>query len=462
MLIKIGSLLWKSFLFYSRRAAFAAVLLTLLCSAAHAVVVQTTNRTMNAGTADFGAGNHSAGSPSGNATITFDWSIINGQLISTGRVRGTLYWDSLFSSGCSRLTIRFRNPSNANIAIRQVEECGPGGDANNSQNKTFVDQSFGSIDLSSIILTVAEIRNGAAINPLTITISQVTQKSFPVTINNGKADFGNSGHHFGRPDQPGFISFRRNFDGTVTGGVDGILYYDSFDSASCSRMRIDYRNPNAGILDTSDHLNCGPGGDANSGANQLFITEGFTSGVLSNIRILVEDTAIPQNGVLQIYSFAGLGDFEVEPVDAIIQKNEFITYTFIWSMPEPLNWHDLNTLDLRIMNGSDPILHIRFNENGNLLSVLNEATGQFGPEFPIGSDNRLQTRYASLDLRESTVGAVNSVLGTGPNSPTVKLGLALKFKPSAAGNTYRIEVAASDDLENEDLFTLAGTLTVVQ
>jgi hypothetical protein len=72
----------------------------------------------------------------------------------------------------------------------------------------------------------------------------------------------------------------------------------------------------------------------------------------------------------------------------------------------------------------------------------------------------LQTRYAALDLGETTVGPVNGALGFGPNSPTVRLDLAFRFKPSAAGKTYRVEVAARDDLGNEDPFTLAGTLTV--
>jgi hypothetical protein len=34
------------------------------------------------------------------------------------------------------------------------------------------------------------------------------------------------------------------------------------------------------------------------------------------------------------------------------------------------------------------------------------------------------------------------------------------FKPSAAGKTYRVEMAARDELVNEDPFALAGTLTV--
>src|SRR5690242_10743438 len=77
------------------------VLLTLslfvLSSTTFAVVVQTSTRKLNAGRADFGSGSHSFGSPDGSASITFDWNNSTGQLVSTGRVRGTIYWDSLFS-----------------------------------------------------------------------------------------------------------------------------------------------------------------------------------------------------------------------------------------------------------------------------------------------------------------------------------------------------------------------------
>src|ERR1044072_3977648 len=97
--------------------AVMAVTLTLLGSEAGATVVQTTNRTINAGSADFGSGNHSFGSPEHNATITYDWSTTTGQLVSSGVVRGTLYWDSLFSSGRARLTIKFKDANNADLLV---------------------------------------------------------------------------------------------------------------------------------------------------------------------------------------------------------------------------------------------------------------------------------------------------------------------------------------------------------
>jgi hypothetical protein len=64
-------------------ATIVAVTLTALTSGAQAVVVQNTYRIINAGSADFGFGNHSVGSPVSNATITFDWGTGTGQLRPT-------------------------------------------------------------------------------------------------------------------------------------------------------------------------------------------------------------------------------------------------------------------------------------------------------------------------------------------------------------------------------------------
>jgi len=56
--------------------------------------------------------------------------------------------------------------------------------------------------------------------------------------------------------------------------------------------------------------------------------------------------------------------------------------------------------------------------------------------------------------------AQTSVVAAGPTSPTVTLNLALSFKPSAAGRTYIVEVAASDDDGDTDDFIQAGVLTI--
>jgi hypothetical protein len=273
-----------------------------------ATVVQTTFRTINNGSADFGSGTHSGGGPSGNATITFDWTTTaTGLLGSTGRVQGTLYWDALFGGGCARLTIRFRNAANANLAVRTINECGTGGNANNASNQTAVDESFGSTALQNIVLTTSEVQGGEEVNPRTITIVQVTTKSFPVTIENGRADFGDGDHAFGYPQEPATVTFTRNGNATVTGTVNGILYWDAYSSDACSRLIIDFRNIDGDILDRDTFQNCGPGGNANDGANQVFVfNNSLTRGDLFDIRLRVDDTGITGDTISNTFGFGGL------------------------------------------------------------------------------------------------------------------------------------------------------------
>jgi hypothetical protein len=377
-------------------------------------------------------------------------------------VRGTIYWDSFTSAGCTRLQIRYRNAANANLAFREFDECGPGGDANNSANRTFIDDSFGSGNLSHIVLTTGQLVNGTLVGAASTTITQVSDRNYPVTIQNGVADFGDGFHAAGFPQEPGHVIFRRNAGGTISSIVNGILYYDAFNDNSCSELILSRRNINGGLLNQDVFLNCGPGGNANEQANQLFVfNDTFTSGFVFDVRLRVADTALQGNAVTSTFGFAGaVGDFEVEPADALAEVNEPFSYPLMWTVPEPLNWHYLRTIELRIRDGATTILHLLYEEEGNLVSVFNKASGEFGRPSPVGSSKKLQTQYATVDLGESSAGPVNGALGFGPNSPTIRLNLGLWFKPSAAGKVYSVEVAATDDLGNQDPFAVAGTLTV--
>src|SRR5688572_18673531 len=107
-------------------AAMVLITMPVLDSPAFGVVVQTYNRKLEGVRVDFGSGGHAFGTPTGNGTITFDYAISNGQLLVTARVVGTLYWDSLNSAGCGRLTIRYRDFNQTNIGIDEVDLCGPG------------------------------------------------------------------------------------------------------------------------------------------------------------------------------------------------------------------------------------------------------------------------------------------------------------------------------------------------
>jgi len=345
-----------------------------------------------------------------------------------------------------------------------IDECGPGGDANNSANRRAVDESFSNVNLANIVLTTSEVVNNTEVAAASApVITQVTQKVYPVLVENGVADFGDGNHSFGSPEEPGQIFFRRNATGTMTSIVNGILFYDSFNGDTCSRLDLERRNINGTILNGSGFfLNCGPGGNANDQANMLFVFQNTsTGGTIFDVRLEVTDTSFPAESEILTFGYAGLvGDFEVEPPNAVAGVNELFSYPLMWTVPEPLNWHDLKTLELRIRDGATTILHLRYEEEGNLVSVYNESAGKFGKASPVGSNKKLQTQYATLDLGETIVGPVNNAIGFGPNSPTIRLNLALRFKPSAAGRVYSVEAAATDDLGNVDPFAVAGSLTV--
>jgi hypothetical protein len=109
---------------------------------------------------------------------------------------------------------------------------------------------------------------------------------------------------------------------------------------------------------------------------------------------------------------------------------------------------------LNIRDGANTIISVLFDEASNTFSLWNEAAGRFDNGFAPGSVNSLQTPQATLQLAET------SVVGSGPTGPSVTLNLSLSFKPMAAGRTFIVEVAATDDLGTQDGFAQAGTLTV--
>jgi len=121
-----------------------------------------------------------------------------------------------------------------------------------------------------------------------------------------------------------------------------------------------------------------------------------------------------------------VGSFDVMPSDAAVAVHERLDYAFTWTVPAPLNWHDLEFLQLRLRDGADVILWVRFDEASRTFSLFNEATGQFESGSAAGSPSRLQTPHATLYLADT------SVVGSGPTGPSVTLNLSLSFEPQAA------------------------------
>jgi len=439
-----------------------AIALAAFTPTASAMIVETDYVNLNGSEADFGSGSHFLGGPIGNGVLTFDYAVSSGQLVATGRVRGTLYWDSLFSSGCSRLTAKFRDAAANLLATKTVDLCGPGGDANNLANQKPVDVSFSSPNLNRVDIVTATVSNGTAttkastslLTPNKRTYGGLDVESFPPCSN---SPFCSSLVKF----SGGSVTFNRA-NGSMTGTVTGTL--SDFANSSCGRLFIDFFDQPGNDITTRTRDVCPS--PTSFAPYTRSIADSFSSGSLFAIGLSVgelHDGTSFENEHFEDFNFNGpTGNFTLLPSDASAAVHERLNYLFTWTVPEPGSWHDLESLELRIRDDTHTVLLIDWDEATNTISLFNQASGKFGPAFEPGSANVLQSAQATLYLAEMTVKAVNGVLGTGPTSPSVQLTLPLSFKPSAAGRTFIVEVAATDHLGHQDPFVQAGTLTVTK
>lgn len=172
-----------------------------------------------------------------------------------------------------------------------------------------------------------------------------------------------------------------------------------------------------------------------------------------------------------------VGAFEVTPDDALVQAGETINYAVTWTVPAGEVWRNLKDLDFRIRKGNEIPLLVHWDEAANTFSVCqktdegggvgakgeNEAgRGDQGGDSNLdcitgaipGSLDVIETPFAQFRLAES------SVVGSGPTGQSVTLNLAISFGEEAAGHSYRIELAASDDFGNHDNFVQASSVGV--
>lgn len=240
---------------------------------------------------------------------------------------------------------------------------------------------------------------------------------------------------------------------------DGKIVTAGFTGVPFSEVFAVVRYTTSGALDTT----FGTGGKTVTDRRGFLGFDLAFQRVLLEGKIIVAGRGAPSGATTRLTSarFRGfpitltrVGTVELAPGEASVVVLQPITYTFTWTVPEPQNWHDLQFLQLRLRDGNDIVLSVLFDEAAATLSLLNEATGRFGPSAAAGSSQKLQARDAVLDLSES------SVLASGPTSPTVTLNLALSFKPRLAGATLVVEAAATDDEGNDSGFVEVGTLTV--
>lgn len=451
----------------------AGLLVGGLATPAGATLVDTQYTSLNGGRADFGSGLHVFGAPSDKASVTIDYTYsLSDDIVIKSRVRGTLYWDSSNAGGCARLKIEHLTFLADNPIVRNgrtvIDFCGPGGNANDAGNQKQIDETFSSTQTEGIRISVNEVlQNGTEVAGATHIVLPPQSRDFPVKINNGTADFGSGSHVFGGPTGDAHVKMEKIFE-HLSADVTGTIYYDALAGSGCTRLVLDFKKTDGTVIESDTFNQCGPGGGANNSENKRSIDSsrgGFNDGLWS-VRLRVGSVDNNTGGqfvnvVSKSFDFNGpVGTFELAPVHATIGTNQPLAYAFTWTVPEPETWHDLHSLQLRVHDGNETVLWVIWNEAANTFSLFDEATGTVGPGFPAGSAARLETPDATLHLAGATVTAVNSALGIGPASPGVTLNLPLSFKPSAAGRTFHIAVAGTDDLGQDDPFVEVGTVTV--
>jgi hypothetical protein len=167
-----------------------------------------------------------------------------------------------------------------------------------------------------------------------------------------------------------------------------------------------------------------------------------------------------------------VGAFDLSPDDLRVPAGQTVNYKVGWTVPPGEVWRDLKTLDFRLRQGHKVALWVHWDQAGNTFDVCRKTRNRgnaddgedadsdlpadvdCGPAVVPGSPVVLGTPYASLYMRDV------SVVGSGPTGPSVTLNLPISFGPKAAGH-YKVELAAADDLGNQDDFVEAGDVLVV-
>ena len=158
----------------------------------------------------------------------------------------------------------------------------------------------------------------------------------------------------------------------------------------------------------------------------------------------------------------------LEPANATVKKGKPFDLSYLWRVPPDENWHDLKTLDLRVVerdkddkgrnhrHDDEVIFWVRWSEATNTFQLIDPKNGHAsGPAFPAGSNHVLETEDVALDVKHS------SSVGSGPTGQEVTLHLALTFhEKTKKDEVFTIEVTAVDDSGQTQPFLALGSVAV--
>jgi hypothetical protein len=156
-------------------------------------------------------------------------------------------------------------------------------------------------------------------------------------------------------------------------------------------------------------------------------------------------------GTVTIVDDDAVGSMELIPADGTVAAGERIDLTLRWI--HPVVWRDLDSVDLRLMDGETVVLWVRFDEAANSFALC-EAADVCGAGGEPGSDAILAADSATLFLEGS------AARGSGPTGPSVDLTYALAVEGNLAGRELRVEAGATDDGGERQELAQIGSLLV--
>ena len=141
-----------------------------------------------------------------------------------------------------------------------------------------------------------------------------------------------------------------------------------------------------------------------------------------------------------------VGTFVLDPGAGASPVGVKTTFTLTWT--HPVRWRALRDVDLRLDDGTERPLWVRFTEGISSTGTISSTLGVISLLDPSGNvvgsglagENRvLEGAMARLHLRESTVA------GTGADGPSVTARFVISFLPGTPPASYAVELFASDD-----------------
>jgi hypothetical protein len=143
---------------------------------------------------------------------------------------------------------------------------------------------------------------------------------------------------------------------------------------------------------------------------------------------------------------------ELVPPNPATAPDDPTTLILRWAHPE--RWRALNTVDLRLRDGDQPVLWVRFDEAANSLAVC-DTDGTCAAGVAPGTGAPIAGDTATFYPAES------AVRGSGPTGPSVDLIFTFSLARSLGGHILQVETAATEDSGEQQGFLPIASLEVI-